>query len=74
MNTSLVFTLVSFHLRSSRTFVVDLGADTANPAVLDGAVTTVDTNKGPTGTIVNQRPSERTEVETGTNVAVEVEG
>jgi serine/threonine-protein kinase len=39
-----------------------------------GAVTTVDTNKGPTGTIVNQRPSERTEVDGGTDVAVEVEG
>ena len=39
-----------------------------------GAVTTVDTDKGPTGTVVNQRPSERTEVEAGTNVAIEVEG
>ena len=39
-----------------------------------GAVTTVDTDKGPTGTIVNQRPSERTEVEAGTDVAVEIEG
>lgn len=39
-----------------------------------GAVTTVDTDKGPTGTIVNQRPSERTEVEAGEDVAVEVEG
>jgi beta-lactam-binding protein with PASTA domain len=39
-----------------------------------GAVTTVDTDKGPTGTVVNQRPSERTEVEAGTDVAVEVEG
>ncbi|WP_395726567.1 protein kinase domain-containing protein [Nakamurella sp.] len=39
-----------------------------------GAVTTVDTDKGPTGTIVYQRPSERTEVEAGTAVAVEIEG
>jgi serine/threonine-protein kinase len=39
-----------------------------------GAVTTVDTDKGPTGTIVNQRPSERTEEDAGTDVAVEVEG
>ncbi|WP_420120287.1 protein kinase domain-containing protein [Nakamurella sp.] len=39
-----------------------------------GAVTTVDTDKGPTGTIVNQRPSEKTEVDAGTDVAVEIEG
>jgi serine/threonine-protein kinase len=39
-----------------------------------GSVTTVDTDKGRTGTIVNQRPSERTEVDAGTDVAVEVEG
>ena len=39
-----------------------------------GALTTVDTDDGPTGTIVNQRPSERTEVDQGTDVAVEVEG
>ncbi len=39
-----------------------------------GAVTTVDTDKGPTGTIVNQRPSEKTEVDAGTDVTVEIEG
>jgi len=39
-----------------------------------GAVTTVDTDKGPTGTLVNQRPSEKTEVDAGTDVAVEIEG
>lgn len=39
-----------------------------------GAVTTVDTDKGPTGSIVNQRPSEKTEVDAGTEVAVEIEG
>jgi serine/threonine-protein kinase len=59
--------------------VIGMTISEANTVLRDkeldlGAVTTVDTNKGPTGTIVNQRPSERTEVETGTNVAVEVEG
>lgn len=39
-----------------------------------GAVTTVDTDKGPTGTIVNQRPSGKTEVDAGSDVAVEIEG
>jgi serine/threonine-protein kinase len=39
-----------------------------------GTVTVVDTNKAPAGTIVNQRPSEKTEVDAGTDVTVEVEG
>lgn len=59
--------------------VIGMTVSQASTALRDkdlelGAVTTVDTDKGPTGTIVNQRPSERTEVEAGTDVAVEVEG
>ncbi len=59
--------------------VIGMTVSAATAALQDkelrlGAVTTVDTDKGPTGTIVNQRPSERTEVEAGTDVAVEIEG
>lgn len=59
--------------------VIGMTVAKANKALKDkdlalGAVTTVDTDKGPTGTIVNQRPSERTEVDAGTEVALEVEG
>ncbi|HEY5880241.1 MAG TPA: protein kinase [Nakamurella sp.] len=59
--------------------IIGMTVSQANTALKDkdlrmGAVTTVDTDKGPTGTLVNQRPSEKTEVDAGTEVAVEVEG
>jgi len=59
--------------------VIGMSVSQADTALQDkdlqlGAVTTVDTDKGPTGTIVNQRPSEKTEVDQGSDVAVEVEG
>jgi len=59
--------------------VIGMTISEANTALTEkdlqlGAVTTVNTDKGPTGTIVNQRPSERTEEDAGTDVAVEVEG
>ncbi len=50
------------------------GAALKDKSLVLGPVTTVDTDRGPTGTIVNQRPSERTEVAAGTDVAVEIEG